>query len=149
MITWQCKHFSELTATELYKILQIRNEVFVVEQNCAYQDCDEKDFDCYHVTGCNEGVVIAYSRILPPGLPYPDGASIGRVLTSPVARKQGTGKQLIVYSLENLYRLFGNVKVIIGAQLYLKRFYESFHFIQTGGIYLEDGIDHIPMEKRN
>lgn len=147
MITWQCKKFSELSVEELYKILQLRNEVFVVEQNCAYQDCDGKDLNSYHVTGRNDETLIAYSRILPPGLPYPDAASIGRVLTSPLARKQQAGKQLMIYSLKNLYRLFGDVKVSIGAQLYLKRFYESFHFTQTGSIYLEDGIEHIPMEK--
>lgn len=147
MITWQCKKFSELSVEELYKILQIRNEVFVVEQNCPYQDCDGKDFSSWHITGLDEDSLIAYSRILPPGLSYPDAASIGRVLTSPRARGQETGKQLMIYSLKNLYKLFGEVKVAIGAQLYLKRFYESFHFIQTGTIYLEDGIQHIPMER--
>ncbi len=147
MITWQCKKFSELSVEELYKILQLRNEVFVVEQNCAYQDCDEKDFSCWHITGWDEDILIAYSRILPPGLSYPDAASIGRVLTSPLARGQKAGKQLMIYSLKNLYKLFGEVKVAIGAQFYLKRFYESFHFIQTGTIYLEDGIQHIPMER--
>lgn len=149
MITWQCKKFHELSVEELYKILQLRNEVFVVEQNCAYQDCDGKDFNSWHITGWYEESLIAYSRILPPGLSYPGGASIGRVLTSPQARKQGLGKELIIYSLKKLYDLFGAVTVIIGAQLYLKKFYESFHFTQTGGIYLEDGIEHITMEKLN
>ena len=147
MISWQCKHFSELSVEELYKILQLRNEVFVVEQNCAYQDCDDKDFKCYHIIARDEDALIAYSRILPPGLSYPLAASIGRVLTSPLARKQKLGKQLMIYSLKNLYSLFGEVKVAIGAQLYLKKFYESFDFIQTGDSYLEDGIEHIPMEK--
>lgn len=147
MLQWQCKSFNELTNEELYKILQLRNEVFVVEQNCAYQDCDGKDFSSWHITGWNEDKLIAYSRILPPGLSYPDAASIGRVLTSPWVRKQEAGKQLMIYSLKNLYRLFGDVKIIIGAQLYLKKFYESFQFIQTGNIYLEDGIEHISMEK--
>lgn len=147
MITWQCKKFLELSVEELYKILQLRNEVFVVEQNCAYQDCDGKDINSWHVTGWDGDVLIAYSRILPPGLSYPDAASIGRVLTSPLARKQKSGKQLMMYSLKNLYNLFGDAKVTIGAQLYLKRFYESFQFIQSGSMYLEDGIEHIPMEK--
>ncbi len=147
MITWQCKKFSELSVEELYKILQLRNEVFVVEQNCAYQDCDGRDFSSWHITGWDKDVLIAYSRILPPGLLYKDAASIGRVLTTPLARGQEAGKQLMFYSLKKLYDLFGEVKVTIGAQLYLKRFYESFHFIQTGSIYLEDGIQHIPMER--
>jgi ElaA protein len=147
MINWQCKKFSELSLEELYKILQVRNQVFIVEQTCAYQDCDGKDFNSWHVMGWNENALIAYSRILPPGLSYPNAASIGRVLTSPSFRGQDAGKQLITYSLKNLYNLFGEVKIIIGAQLYLKRFYESFHFTQCGDIYLEDGIEHIHMEK--
>ncbi|MEO6288562.1 MAG: GNAT family N-acetyltransferase [Ginsengibacter sp.] len=147
MINWQCKKFSELTVAELYKILQLRNEVFVVEQNCPYQDCDGKDLHSYHVTGLNDDKLIAYTRLLPPGISYPDAASIGRVLTSLSVRKQESGKQLMVYSLNKSYELFGNIKVIIGAQLYLTRFYESFHFKQTGTVYLEDGIEHITMEK--
>ncbi|MEO6220864.1 MAG: GNAT family N-acetyltransferase [Ginsengibacter sp.] len=145
MLDWQCKKFSELTVEELYKILQLRNEVFIVEQSCIYQDCDGKDFDSYHLTGWNGNTLMAYSRLLPPGLSYPDAASIGRVLTSPLARKQELGKQLITYSLKNLYGLFGKVDIIIGAQLYLKKFYESFQFVQTGDVYLEDGIEHITM----
>ncbi len=149
MITWQCKKFHELSVEELYNILHLRNEVFVVEQNCAYQDCDGKDFNSWHITGWDEDSLIAYSRILPPGLSYLGAASIGRVLTSPQVRQQGLGKELIIYSLKKLYDLFGAVKVNIGAQLYLKKFYESFHFTQTGSIYLEDGIEHIRMEKLN
>ena len=147
MIKWQCKSFNELTTEELYKILQLRNEVFVVEQNCPYQDCDNKDLKSHHLTAWKDGQIVAYCRILPPGVSYPDAASIGRVVTSPFSRGQNLGKQLIAKSLENLYLLFGNVPVIIGAQLYLKKFYESFSFVQQGDIYLEDGIQHIAMEK--
>jgi ElaA protein len=147
MITWQCKSFAELTNMEVYKILQLRNEVFVVEQNSIYQDCDNKDFKSHHLTAWKEDTIVAYSRILPPGIPYPSAASIGRVVTSPVARKQDLGRQLVLKSLENLYRLFGQVPVIIGAQLYLRKFYESFYFIQQGDVYMEDGIQHITMEK--
>ncbi len=147
MIKWQCKSFNELPTEELYKILQLRNEVFVVEQNCPYQDCDNKDLKSHHLTAWEDGQIVAYCRILPPGVSYPDAASIGRVVTSPSSRRQNLGKQLIAKSLENLYLLFGNVPVIIGAQLYLKKFYESFSFVQQGDIYLEDGIQHIAMEK--
>lgn len=147
MIIWQCKKFSDLSVGELYDILQLRNEVFVVEQNCSYQDCDGKDFNSYHVTGWVEDKLIAYSRILPPGLSYPDAASIGRVVTSPLFRRQQIGKKLMIYSLKSLYQIFGKIKVTLSAQLYLKRFYESFHFLQSGESYLEDGIEHIPMEK--
>ena len=147
MITWQCKSFDELTNTELYKILQLRNEVFVVEQNSTYQDCDNKDFKSYHLSAWKNDTVVAYSRILPPGIPYANAASIGRVVTSPAARRQDLGRQLVLKSLENLYRLFGHVPVIIGAQLYLKKFYEGFSFIQEGDMYVEDGIQHITMKK--
>ena len=147
MIKWQCKAFNELTNEELYKILQLRNEVFIIEQNCPYQDCDNKDLKSYHLTAWKNDAIVAYSRIIPPGISYPTAASIGRVLTSPTARRQNLGKQLMAQSLEHLYRFFGNVPVIIGAQLYLKTFYESFSFIEQGTIYLEDGIKHITMEK--
>jgi len=148
MINWQCKTFSELTNEELYRILQLRNEVFVVEQNCAYQDCDGKDLKAYHLTGWENDTLVAYSRLLPKGVSYPDAASIGRVVTSPLYRRQNSGRQLMVNSIENIYRLFGEVPIMIGAQLYLKKFYESFSFIQTGAVYLEDGIEHITMKKK-
>lgn len=144
-IRWQCQPFLELSTLELYKILQLRNEVFVLEQNCIYQDCDGKDIACWHVCGWVDNELISYCRILPPGLSYPGAASIGRVLTAPHQRKKRAGKQLIAYSIENLYRLFGDIQITISAQLYLKRFYESFHFIQNSGIYLEDNIEHIQM----
>ncbi|MEO8109585.1 MAG: GNAT family N-acetyltransferase [Ginsengibacter sp.] len=147
MIHWKCKKFNELTVEELYKILQLRNEVFVVEQNCVYQDCDGKDAVSYHLCGWNDGNLKAYTRLLPPGISYPNAASIGRVVTSPSTRGRQLGKQLMTKSLEHLYRLFGHVPVTIGAQLYLKKFYESFSFVQNGATYLEDGIPHTTMEK--
>jgi ElaA protein len=147
MISWQCKFFSELTNLELYKILQLRNEVFIVEQNCAYQDCDDKDLNAYHLAAWDNGKIVAYTRLFDKDIFYPNAASIGRVLTSPSARRKNLGKQLMVNSIEQVYHLFGNVSIKIGAQLYLKRFYESFSFVQQGGVYLEDGIEHIPMIK--
>ena len=146
-ITWICKVFNELTNNELYKILQLRNEVFVVEQHCPYQDCDDKDFKAYHVTAWKNEALVAYCRLLPLGISYENAASIGRVVTSPLLRGQNIGKDLIIKSLEIIKELFGNVPVTIGAQLYLKKFYESFSFVQQGEIYLEDGIRHITMEK--
>jgi ElaA protein len=149
MITWRCKSFNELTNGELYKILQLRIEVFAVEQNVVYQDCDSKDFKSYHLTAWNEDNLIAYSRILPPGLAYPEAASIGRVVTSPVARGQSFGKQLFEKSLVQLYHLFGQIPVIISAQVYLIKFYENFSFVPEGDIYIEDSIPHIAMIKKN
>ncbi len=147
MINWQCKRFSELTNEEVYKILQLRAEVFIIEQNCIYQDCDGKDFDSYHLCAWDAGKLLAYTRLLPKGISYSEYASIGRVITASSARGQNLGKQLMEKSIEEVYKLFGNVPIKISAQVYLKRFYGSFSFIPKGDIYLEDGIDHIAMEK--
>jgi ElaA protein len=147
MITWQCKAFSELTNLELYKILQLRNEVFVVEQNCPYQDCDNKDIPAYHLCAWQNETLVAYSRLLPQGISYPEAVSIGRVITSPTVRRQDLGKQLMTKSIDQVYHLFGKMAIIIGAQLYLKKFYESLGFVQIDDGYVEDGIPHIHMKK--
>jgi len=145
MITWQCKFFTELSSLELYKILQLRSEVFIVEQNCAYQDCDDKDIKAYHYSGWNEDKIVAYTLLLAKGVSYNDAASIGRVVTSKSVRGQNLGRKLMQNSIEEIYSLFGKVPIRISAQLYLKRFYESFSFVQKSGIYMEDGIEHISM----
>jgi ElaA protein len=147
MISWQCKYFTELTNFELYKILQLRNEVFVVEQNCAYQDCDDKDMKAYHYMGWQKNKLIAYARLLGIGISYPDAASIGRVITAKSIRKQNIGKQLMYNSIKEIYGLFGTVSIRVSAQFYLKSFYESFGFVQDSEIYLEDGIEHISMTR--
>lgn len=141
---WICKHFSELTASELYKILQLRSEVFVVEQNCVFLDMDNKDFDCYHLMGWQGTELLAYSRIVSPGISYVE-SSIGRIVSSPAARGLGIGRELVEQSIRALYRIYGNGDIRIGAQYYLKEFYESFGFVQKGEIYSEDGINHIEM----
>ncbi|HSQ44433.1 MAG TPA: GNAT family N-acetyltransferase [Ginsengibacter sp.] len=147
MIKWQCKSFNELTNEELYRILQLRIEVFAVEQNVVYQDCDNKDFESYHFMGNEKDLLVAYSRIIPPGISYKEAASIGRVVTPSVVRGQSVGKQLFEKSLEQLYLLFGQVPVIISAQVYLIKFYESFSFVAEGEVYIEDSIPHITMMK--
>ena len=144
MIKWVLKKFDELTPLELYSIVRLRNEVFVVEQNCVFQDADNKDPASYHLMGWKNEKLIAYSRIIPAGIAY-DLPSIGRVVTSPEARRNGTGKELMKESIEAIKKLFGNVSIKLGAQLYLKNFYESFQFIQSSRVYLEDGIEHIEM----
>ena len=148
-ITWYHKHFKELNTTELYQILQLRNEVFIVEQHCPFQDLDDKDLKCYHLIGfdTDSQKVMAYTRIVPAGISFKE-ASIGRVTTSPLARKGGIGKQLMNKSIELLEELYGGVSIKIGAQLYLKKFYESFGFQQVEEVYLEDGIEHILMIKK-
>jgi ElaA protein len=144
MINWQSKKFDELRPYELYAILRLRNEVFVVEQNCVFQDADDKDQQSFHFMGWQEKDLVAYTRIVPPGLIYPE-ASIGRVVTSPSKRGNGLGKELMEQSLKQVIILFGPVTVKIGAQIYLKSFYTSFGFRQSSDIYMEDGIEHIAM----
>lgn len=143
---WVLKKFEELTPYEIYKILQLRNAVFVVEQNCVFQDADDKDQESYHLMGMDGNTLVAYTRLLPPGLAY-EQSSIGRVVTSPAARRNGAGKALMAKSIHEVLKLFGKEPIKIGAQLYLKKFYESFGFVQTGEPYLEDGILHIYMIK--
>jgi ElaA protein len=146
MIRWQNKKFDQLTPAELYAILQLRNEVFVVEQDCVYQDADNKDPRAYHFTGWLEDKLVAYTRILPPGSIYKE-ASIGRVVTSPAARGKGLGRELMNNTIREVYKLFGHTPIRIGAQVYLLTFYSSLGFIQTGDPYLEDGIEHAEMVK--
>ncbi|MEO5681125.1 MAG: GNAT family N-acetyltransferase [Chitinophagaceae bacterium] len=144
MNTWTCKPFDALTPAELYAILQLRNEVFVVEQQCVFQDADNKDQASHHLTGWRQGQLVAYTRLVPPGVAYEE-PSIGRVVTAVTARGSGIGRQLMEQSVAECRRLFGNTVIRIGAQLYLKQFYASLGFVPTGGIYPEDGIDHIQM----
>ena len=144
-IQWLLKKFEDLTPHELYAILQLRNEVFVVEQNCVFQDADDKDQNAYHLMGFSNKL-IAYTRLVAPGKIY-EQASIGRVVTSPSIRKSGAGKELMQQSVESVYNLFGKQPIKISAQLYLKNFYESFGFKQVSNVYLEDGIEHIYMIK--
>jgi ElaA protein len=110
-------------------------------------DLDNKDKESYHLMGWDNNLLAAYTRILPAGISFNE-ASIGRVVTSPKARGKGAGRELMEESIENLYKLFGKVNIRIGAQLYLKKFYESLGFKPESDIYLEDGIEHIEMVKQ-
>ena len=145
-IQWLLKKFEQLSPYQVYAILQLRNEVFVVEQQCVFQDADDKDQQCYHLMGFYNNQLVAYTRIVPAGIIYGE-VSIGRVVTSPAVRRLGAGKQLMQQSIQTAYDLFGRVAIKIGAQLYLKKFYESFGFNQVSDVYLEDGIEHIYMLK--
>jgi ElaA protein len=143
-LTWSIKPFDKLTVEELYAILQLRNLVFAVEQNCVYPDMDDKDQQSHHVMAWQQNALVAYSRIIPAGMAYKE-ASIGRVVTSPLMRGKGLGKELMQQSLQFLFALYGKVPVRIGAQLYLRNFYSELGFKQTSDVYLEDGIEHIEM----
>jgi ElaA protein len=143
-MTWTAKPFDELTPYELYAIMQLRNEIFVVEQNCVFQDADNKDQASHHVMGWDAGTLLAYARIVPAGISYVE-SSIGRIVSSREARGRGIGRDLVERSIHLSYSLHGKDSIRIGAQYYLKRFYESFGFRQTGAVYIEDGIEHIIM----
>jgi ElaA protein len=141
---WSCKAFKELSLDEFHDIIQLREIVFVVEQDCPYLDVDGKDKEALHVFGEYEGNIVATTRILKPGKSY-DEVAIGRVVTSPTVRGMGMGKQLMEESMKFVKLHFGKVPVRISAQTYLLRYYKSFGFIETGEEYLEDNIPHFEM----
>jgi ElaA protein len=143
-INWILKKFDALSPPELYAILQLRNEVFVVEQNCVFQDADNKDPACWHFMGWKNNLLVAYTRIVPPGIAY-DLVSIGRVVTAPVARGGGLGRELMEQTIRQVNHLFGMVPIQVGAQVYLTHFYTSLGFQQSSAVYLEDGIEHMEM----
>jgi len=145
-LRWELKTFENLTPNELYALLRLRSEVFVVEQNCVFLDMDNKDQFSYHNMAFIGKDLVAYTRLIPPKKVYPY-MSIGRVVTSPNYRKQHIGRILMHESIQTCYTLFGKAPIQIGAQLYLKKFYESLGFVQSSAIYDEDGIDHIEMIK--
>lgn len=140
------KSFQELTTTELYQILQIRSEVFVVEQNCLYQDIDFKDQKALHILGIKNDKIVAYTRIFKPGDCFKN-ASIGRVVVVAKERKFGYGHDLIKASIKAIETYFKVDKITISAQVYLQKFYESHQFKKVGEEYLEDGIPHLKMDK--
>lgn len=144
-INWTFKKFDELTVAELYTILQLRIEVFAVEQNCVYQDADGKDQSAYHLCGWDNDSLAAYCRILPAGISY-HHPSIGRVVTAKAYRRGGYGKQLMQVAIAKTIKQFNDPIIILSAQLYLKKFYESLGFVQTSEQYMEDGIPHIKMQ---
>lgn len=143
-LTWIFKSFDELTTTELYAILQLRCEVFVVEQNCVYLDIDGKDKKSFHLMAWHGDDLAAYTRLVPPRISFAE-ASIGRVLSSPKYRRLGIGITLMQKSIHHTLESYATTKIRIGAQLYLKAFYESFGFVTQGEEFLEDGIPHIEM----
>ena len=145
-VRFELKHFKELNIDELYAIMQLRQRVFVLEQNCAFVDCDDLDQPSWHLICYTDGnKLAAYSRLVPLDAAYPDYASIGRVVSDPKYRKEGYGRLLMAEAIVKCRELFGDVPLKIGAQLYLKRFYESYGFVSLGDIYIEDGIEHVHM----
>lgn len=146
MIKWNIKRFETLSLEELYQTLLLRSEVFVVEQNCVYQDIDNKDQKAIHVLGYTNTELVAYARLFKAG-DYFEQASIGRVVVSPKYRKKMAGHALMKTAIDAVYQQFHTKEITISAQLYLKKFYESHGFVAQGETYLEDDIPHIQMRK--
>lgn len=138
--------FNELTIYELYKIMQLRQEVFVVEQNCPYLDADGKDLQGHHLLIYDQtDQLVAYARLLPVGVSYANHSSIGRVVNTSYLRGTGIGKLLMQEAISNIKQLYPDTPIKIGAQAYLKGFYESLGFTDLNQSYLEDGIPHLKM----
>lgn len=144
-IDWKIKTFEQLSTPEVYQILRLRAEVFVVEQNCVYQDIDNKDQKALHLFGEFEGEIIAYSRLFQPG-DYFEFSSFGRVVVAEKYRDKNYGHELIDLSILAIKNHFNEQNITISAQLYLKKFYQSHGFIATSKTYLEDDIPHIEMK---
>lgn len=151
MIAWKCAPFGELSALEVYDILQARAAVFVVEQACAFQDMDGADPQCWHLLGLgprrhgdDELALVAYCRLVPPGVKYAE-PSIGRVLTTEAVRRTGAGRELVREAVARAQAMWPGAALRIGAQVYLDRFYGEFGFVKCSEPYDEDGIMHIHM----
>jgi ElaA protein len=145
-IKWKISPFKALSAAELYQLLELRSEVFVVEQNCVYQDIDGKDAKALHLIGDYNGKTVAYARLFAQG-DYFDEASIGRVVVKADFRDKKCGHDLMRQAIDAIRTHFSTSKITISAQLYLKKFYESHGFSAIGESYLEDDIPHIRMHR--
>ncbi len=145
-LEWKIKPFEALTVHELYDILKLRSEIFVVEQNCVYLDLDGKDKLALHLFGEFDGEIVAHARLFKAGISF-DNASIGRVTVAVKYRDRKWGHDLMREAIAGILSHFGESKITIGAQLYLKKFYENQGFVQTSEMYLEDDIPHIVMQR--
>ena len=144
MLDWRYKTFDELTNIELYELIQLRNEVFVVEQDCVYQDADGKDLQSTHLLGYEDEQLAAYIRIVPPDVSYPGFCSIGRVVVSPNHRRKDFGKAVMNKGIEICKKEFTD-PIKISAQCYLEKFYTDLGFEVVSEEYLEDDIPHYAM----
>jgi len=145
-LKWKIKPFEALTVNELYDLLKLRSEIFVVEQNCVYLDIDGKDKIALHLIGEFDGKIVAYSRLFDAGISF-ENASIGRVVVDENYRDKKWGHDLMREAIAGIKSNFRKDKITIAAQLYLKKFYESHGFVQISEMYLEDDIEHVDMVK--
>ena len=141
-----CCSFSSLSTIQLYELLQLRSQVFVVEQDCVYQDIDGKDQKALHILGTIKGRIVAYTRIFKPG-DYLEKAAIGRVVVAADFRKRDFGKAIMQASIAAIENYFNTTDIGLSAQTYLLNFYNDLGFSALGETYLEDGIPHIYMER--
>ena len=146
MLTIKTKYFNQLTLNELYDILKLRSEVFVVEQNCVYQDLDGKDEKALHIIGKKNNKIAAYTRVFQPG-DYFKEASIGRVVVSEEERQHNYGYDIMKASIKAIQDHYNVTEIKLSAQTYLRKFYNNLEFKEIGEEYLEDGIPHIAMIK--
>ena len=146
-IKFKIKRFNELSLSELYEVLKLRSEVFVVEQNCVYLDIDGKDEKALHVLGMFGEELVAYARIFKPG-DYFEEASIGRVLVKQIYRNKKWGYDLMNEAIRTTATVLNETQITISAQLYLQQFYKNVGFVRTSDEYLEDAIPHIEMKKK-
>jgi len=146
---WCLKSFNELSNIEVYKIMQLRVDVFVVEQDCPYSDMDDKDLDAnaLHLYAVDADKIACYLRILPPGCSYPEMPSLGRVVTAQTARGTGVGHEMMSRATQVLDKSWPNLTCHISAQSHLQGYYNQHGFTAVGDGYLEDGIPHIGMER--
>ena len=145
-IEWRFKSYDDLSKSELHQIMVLRQQVFVVEQNCPYQDADEKDISSHHLMGYIQLKLVAYLRLVKPGISYPE-MSFGRIVTAPSERGKGIGVALMKEGIIQSKLLYGTTKNRISAQSHLVPFYERFGFSTNGQEYLEDDIPHTEMLK--
>ena len=141
---WIIKRFDQLTTLELYELLKVREEVFVMEQECLYHDLDSKDFNATHMFALEDNQMVCYLRVLDKGVSY-DEVSIGRVLTKPAYRRKGYGEQIMARAIDYIENVMGEGKIRISAQAHLEKFYGDLGFEVVSDVYLEDGIEHYEM----
>ena len=146
-VHWHLAPFAELTPQHVHDLYRLRAAVFVVEQNCVFQDVDGVDPQCFHLLGYSQGTLLAYCRFVPAGIKFPE-PSIGRVITAPAVRRTGMGRVLMAEAMKHAARLWPGQQIRIGAQAHLERFYNDFGFTKSSEPYDEDGIIHIEMETR-
>ncbi len=142
---WVTLHYKDLTKAQWYDITKLRQDVFIVEQQCAYPDIDGKDRNLHHLMAYDAGHLVAYTRLIPLSMSFDGALSIGRVLVDVSARGRGLALELMRRSIIEVRRLFGDEDIVIGAQSHLKNMYQSLGFEKCSDEYLEDGIPHIDM----